>query len=125
MKKQSFPLLICLTAVFFFFILGFFLGRNSRQGTLSLEVIQASGSVTEPVPETQTEAKAGPFPININTATAEELTALPGIGQSLAQRITDYRRKHNGFSSIEELLNVSGIGEKRFDAIRDYITIGG
>ena len=61
--------------------------------------------------------------IDINAAAAEELTALPGIGEVLAQRIVDYRDTHGGFASIEELMNVSGIGEKRFAAIRDLVTV--
>lgn len=127
MKKQPFPLLVCLTVAFFCFLLGFLLGRNSRQGTLSIEALPVSpvSTTAAQTSEAPTEAPASTFPININTATAEELTALPGIGEELARRITDYRKSHNGFSSVEELLSIPGIGEKRFDAILNYITIGG
>lgn len=62
--------------------------------------------------------------LNINAATREELTTLPGIGDALAGRIIDYRETHGGFASVEEIQNVSGIGEKRFAAIRDLITVG-
>jgi len=62
--------------------------------------------------------------ININLASQTELTDLPGIGPTLASRIVDYRRQHGDFTRIEEIRNVSGIGEKRFDAIRDMITVG-
>ena len=61
--------------------------------------------------------------ININTATAEELTQLKGIGEVIAQRIVDYRNENGAFSSIEEIMNVSGIGEKKFEAIRDNISV--
>jgi len=61
--------------------------------------------------------------ININTASLSELDSLPGIGPSTAQKIIDYREAHGGFSSIEEIMNVSGIGEAKFEKIKDLITI--
>ncbi len=62
--------------------------------------------------------------LNINAATVEELTALPGIGETLAQRIVHYREQHGDFTTVDGLRNVSGIGEKRLEAIREYITVG-
>ncbi len=62
--------------------------------------------------------------VNINTASAEELDkTLPGIGPTLAQRIVDYRDQHGPFRSPEDLKNVSGIGERRFEQIKDLVTI--
>ncbi|NPV27181.1 MAG: hypothetical protein HPY81_06990 [Firmicutes bacterium] len=62
--------------------------------------------------------------VNLNTATAAELDArLPGVGPTLAQRIVDYRNQHGKFRSIEDLKNVSGIGEKRFQELKDLITV--
>ena len=62
--------------------------------------------------------------VNINTAGADELESLPGIGPVLAQRIVDYREQHGDFTTVDGLRNVSGIGEKRLEAIREYITVG-
>ena len=64
-------------------------------------------------------------PVDINTATAEELETLMGIGPVLAQAIVDYRAEHGPFASVDELLEVSGIGETKLDNIRDDVTIGG
>lgn len=62
--------------------------------------------------------------ININTATAQELEALPGIGPALSQAIVAYRDEHGAFTWAEDLLNVKGIGEAKLDAIREEITFG-
>lgn len=61
--------------------------------------------------------------VNINTATQTELETLPGIGPSLALRIINYREENGKFSSIDEIKNVSGIGDSRFNDIKDYITV--
>lgn len=61
--------------------------------------------------------------ININTATKEELESLPGIGPSLAQRIIDYREENGGFRDINEIKLVSGIGEKMYEKIKEFIRI--
>lgn len=61
--------------------------------------------------------------ININSATIQELTKLPGIGESKAQAIIKYRNENDGFSSIEDIKNVSGIGDSTFSNIKEYITV--
>ena len=61
--------------------------------------------------------------ININTASKSELTALNGIGDVKAQAIIDYRNTNGNFKSIEDILNVSGIGDAVFAKIKDYITV--
>ena len=62
--------------------------------------------------------------ININTASRSELMDLPGIGTVLAGRIIDYRTQNGAFSNINDIRKVSGIGEKRFETIKDRITVG-
>ena len=62
--------------------------------------------------------------ININTASSTEFQRLPGIGPKLADSIVAYREEHGQFNSLEDLKNISKIGEKTFAAIADYITLG-
>lgn len=61
--------------------------------------------------------------VNINKASEVELQTLPGIGASLAGRIIEYRETNGKFKSIEDIKNVSGIGEAKFDSIKDFITV--
>ena len=60
--------------------------------------------------------------LNLNTATLDQLTALPGIGPKTAQLILEYRTKSGGFKKIEELMNVKGIGEKSFLKIKPLVS---
>ncbi|MFN3567924.1 MAG: ComEA family DNA-binding protein [Caldimicrobium sp.] len=62
--------------------------------------------------------------IDINRATLEQLKSLPGIGEVTAKAIIDLREKKGGFKSIEELKEVKGIGEKKLEVLRNYVTIG-
>jgi len=62
--------------------------------------------------------------VNINRASAQEMAQrLPGIGEVLAQRIVDYREANGGFATEKDICNVSGIGEKRYESIKDLITV--
>jgi competence protein ComEA len=62
-------------------------------------------------------------PVNLNSATLEQLETLDGVGPATAQKILDYREQHGGFKSVEELDQVSGIGEKRLAALRDHVGV--
>ena len=62
--------------------------------------------------------------VNLNTADAQTLaTSLPGVGEVIAHRIVEYREANGPFSSIEEIKNVSGIGDKTYEKLRPYLTI--
>jgi competence protein ComEA len=61
--------------------------------------------------------------INLNTATLEQLDSLPGVGPAIAQRIIDYRESVGGFKTVEEITQVSGIGDATLAKIRDLITV--
>ena len=61
--------------------------------------------------------------ININTASVSELTRLPGIAEGLSKRIIEYRVQYGNFEVIQDIMKVSGIGEKKFAAIKEYIAV--
>lgn len=63
--------------------------------------------------------------VNLNTATKDELVALPGIGPAKAQAILDHRKAHGPFKSVEDLKDVKGIGAKRFEKLKPELTVSG
>ena len=107
---------------------------NSMSGTLTANSISETDSVSERTQSSlsaSTQSSLNPvseppeaFLININTATSEELQTLSGIGAAKAAAIIAYREEHGAFGDISEIMNVSGIGEKIFENIRDSITVG-
>jgi competence protein ComEA len=70
-----------------------------------------------------TAAAAPGVPLNLNTATLEQLDTLPGVGPATAQKILDYREQHSGFSSVEELGQVPGIGDIRLASLREAVRV--
>ena len=96
----------------------------NKKEKITTYIIQESGNngVVEENSNTN-ESKGENEKVNINTASQSELDGLPGIGDSIAQRIIDYREQNGNFKSIEELKEVKGIGEAKFEEIKDRVTI--
>lgn len=122
MKNTPFSILACVCLVLCAFLCGLYLGRGMDRDVIRTEVLfseaESSGS-TDPTNATI------PGKININTADLDTLMTLEGIGETYAQRIIDYRDTHGAFTAIADIVNVPGIGSKRFEAIMDKITVGG
>jgi len=76
------------------------------------------------VPTAFAKKKPPAHPININTAGATDLQQVPGIGPSTAQKILDTRKSYGAFKSIDDLLAIKGIGPKKLEKMRKYLTVG-
>lgn len=87
------------------------------------EQILEEGSGENIIEETNMTLDASTKEVNINKATETELQTLPGIGASLASRIIEYRNQNGKFSKIEDIKNVNGIGDSKYDNIKDFITV--
>ncbi len=83
---------------------------------LSLAIGPVSAAAQKAAPATAEK-------INLNSATAEQLQSLPGIGPATAKSIIEYRTKVGKFNRIEEIINVRGVGEKKFQRIKDRLTV--
>ena len=75
------------------------------------------------VSESQSVTSRKTVPVNINQGSIEELQSLPGIGTVLAERVFRYRQENGGFTSVQDIQNVKGIGAKRFAQLRPYIRV--
>ena len=98
----------------------------SRRSTLAWVLVLCLGLALNPVSLSAKDNdanKASTEKINLNTATEEQLQSLPGIGPSSAKNILEYRNKAGKFNRIEEIINVKGIGEKKFQKIKDRLTV--
>lgn len=129
MRKPRISVLLVITIVFAAFTFGFFLGRTQHGDELSVMLPEKFMTTPALPPENNQnpaeEIKEISFPISINQADKEEIMALPGIGEVLAERIIAYRKEYGNFSSVAELVHVEGIGQKRLNEISDLITVGG
>jgi len=123
--RKNIGTLILSCAIFLFLgtMLGLFIGQGTDGNAITL--VPAEYSVVDGPSPTTAYRDEFLGRININTANAEELTSVPGIGQLTAQRIIDYRKKYGKFYSVNDLLNVKGIGESTLEDIRSFITVGG
>ena len=124
-KNNQIPLIVLLTtaALFLGILIGTFIGRVTG---INANTLSSQKAHTETLP-----AYTYPFKtnqtgkINVNVASADELTMLPGIGKETAKRIVEYRTKYGIFYSLDELTKVKGIGEKTVKNLRPYATVGG
>lgn len=112
MKKVSLHVVGVLTAVFIIFILGLFVGRQQiPKETIPSQTYPNMGAPTENALEK----------VNINTASFDELCNLPGVGPATANAIIDYRTANGPFESVEQLIDVKGIGYKKFEELVELI----
>ena len=123
MKNNEEFFLICIAILCIGLMIGILVGKVGTKPRISISEYDKTVA-NEPTPTApyryETAGK-----ININVASADELTLLPGIGKTYADRIVAHRMKYGPFLSIEELTNIKGISESRFEAIKEYITVGG
>lgn len=88
-----------------------------------LAVLIAVAPIAQAAGTPQEAAETKVAAVNLNTASAAQLEAVPGIGPKMALRIVEYRQKNGAFKKIEELMNVKGIGEKSFLKLKPHLTI--
>ena len=94
----------------------------SSNAEAAASFMESSVSAQEPMELSVSEQSTSGL-VNINTATIEELDALPGIGPVIAQRIVDYRTQYGPFTAKEQIKNVSGIGDKKYSDIESLIEV--
>ena len=113
--------IIAFTLVFVVFTVGVHIGKGRRSESFT---ITAQTAADAPAPSESAEPEPeSAARVNINTAAAEELETLDGIGPALAQRIIDYRAENGDFAEISDIMKVSGIGSAKFEKLREHITV--
>ncbi len=96
-------------------------GDANNEAGKAVNIIKDSGGV---LASEKGKSQGTGTKLNINTASAEEMdAALPGVGPAIAADIVEYRNKHGKFKAIEDLLNVSGIGESKFNRLKEFVTV--
>ncbi len=129
MKKSAIALMLALTLSFAAFVAGFYVGRNYNHSEIEIQGIQKAthaptGENTVPTTPTTLPATLDETTRRlmdaINTATLEQWDEVPDIGEKTAQKILDYRNTYGDFKRPEDLLNVSGIGEKTLEKIMNH-----
>ena len=131
MKERKIALvLLMLTLTFAGFCVGLFIGKQREPASVTIYTTKtptATVSESTAAPESPPESTQGAAYVDglldINLASVEDLTTLPGIGPALAQRIVDYRGQNGRFSSVEELMQVEGIKEKTYEKLKNQIRI--
>ena len=95
-----------------------------RDRVIGAEVVRAQPEVPREAVDRARDGFARDPNLGVRTATAQQLTVLPGVGEKLAARIVEYRQKSGGFKNVQELMNVRGVGEKNFLKLKPQITVG-
>ena len=117
--KKSIPVLFCIiVALFLGIVLGLIFSGHTKYTTVIL--------AKHWLPEEEATVTVQPGTlgkIDINTASVEQLTSLPGIGPGLAERIVQYRTENGYFIRLEDLLNIDGIGKTKLENIKEFICI--
>lgn len=127
-----FAALFCVILVVFNFINSPYYSRNRGEGVEVFSLLpedsqeaEENGVASESGGDESSSQTAAPVVgsvVNINTATAAQLEQLPGVGPSTAAKIIAYRDKYSGFKTVDELINVSGIGPAKLEQMRPYVT---
>ena len=116
MKKGS-AIMLTLIALLFCLVIGIFIGRNTNSKAALLPINADDLSATNNA--------AIDYRLDINSATKAQLMELPGIGEILAEEIIAYRSQNGNFESVDDLIFVEGIGEKKLSQIEHMIRAGG
>jgi competence protein ComEA len=92
---------------------------------LTMDVTPASGAaaIVDVDLLSRSQSQGEVEPVDINTASAEELQKVPGIGEALARRIIEFREEHGRFEKVDDLLNVRGIGVTSLEKLRPYLVV--